>query len=229
MSADGGEPPDEADYATRIEEAFIAERGTPFLLSAKDWQLIRGWRDGGIPVDTVVRAVRETFAKRRARGAAGKIASISYCAGAVEERWQMERRGLVGRGDEGRSETPVEIGPRLERLVRALRSAAHAAGGEIEEGLLQKEIGKAVSKIEALPHDGSFDETEEKLSKIEAALVRRLARALGPAAAAAVETAASEALGETAGIAEEIVDRMRKALVRREVRRRLGLPFLTLL
>ena len=38
---------DEAGYATRIEDAFIAERGTPFLVSAKDWILIRGWREAG--------------------------------------------------------------------------------------------------------------------------------------------------------------------------------------
>ena len=88
---------DETAYATRVEEAFIAERGTPFLLSPKDWTLIRGWREGGIPVDVVIRAVREAFEKRRARGQAGKISSIAYCANAVEELWEMERRGLVGK------------------------------------------------------------------------------------------------------------------------------------
>ena len=48
---------DEAAYATKVEEAFIAERGTPFLVSPKDWTLIRGWREDGVPVDVVVRAV----------------------------------------------------------------------------------------------------------------------------------------------------------------------------
>ncbi len=90
---------DEAAYATRIEDAFIAERGTPFLVSAKDWALIRGWREAGVPADTVVRAVREAFERRRARGQAGKISSLAYCADAVAERWEMERRGLVGRED----------------------------------------------------------------------------------------------------------------------------------
>ncbi|MFI5197067.1 MAG: hypothetical protein ACHQJD_00465, partial [Thermoanaerobaculia bacterium] len=90
---------DEAGYATRIEDAFIAERGTPFLVSAKDWNLIRGWREAGVPADTVVRAVREAFERRRARGQAGKISSLAYCADAVAERWEMGRRGLVGKED----------------------------------------------------------------------------------------------------------------------------------
>lgn len=228
MGAGNDEPPDETAYATGIEEVFIAERGTPFLVSAKDWQLIRGWRESGIPVGTVIRAVRETFAKRRARGAAGRISSISYCADAVEERWQMERRGLVGQDQGRRNEKPAEIGPRLEHLARALRSAGGAAAGEIDPAILRNGIEKAVSKIEALPREGSFEETEEELSSIEAALVRKLAKGLGPAAAAAVEARVAEALGETAGIAPEIVERMRRALTRREVRLRLGLPALTL-
>jgi len=229
MSGESGEPPDEAAYATRIEEAFIAERGTPFLLSARDWQLIRGWRESGIPVDTVVRAVRETFARRRARGAAGKIGSISYCSDAVEERWQMERRGLVGKGDERLPETPVVIEPKLDALAEALRSAGDAGAGEIDPDILRKGIRKAVSKIEALPRERPFEEIEEKLSVIEAALLRVLARGFSPATAAAVDESVVELLGETAGVAPEIVERMRRALLHREVRRRLGLPALTLL
>jgi len=228
MSAETGEPPDETAYATGIEEVFIAERGTPFLLSAKDWQLIRGWRESGIPVGTVIRAVRETFARRRARGAAGRISSISYCADAVEERWQMERRGLVGRDEGRRDENPAGIGVRLKLLAGALRSAAGAAVAEIDPEILRKGIEKAASKIEALPQEASFEETEAKLSDLEAALVRRLAKALGPGAEAAVESRVAEALGETAGIPPEIVDRMRRALTRREVRLRLALPALTL-
>ena len=108
---------DEAGYATRIEDAFIAERGTPFLVSAKDWSLIRGWREAGVPVDTVVRAVRETFEKRRARGQVGKISSLAYCADAVAERWEMERRGLVGKED---------AAPRGRRRGRDRRRAREA-------------------------------------------------------------------------------------------------------
>jgi len=43
-----------------------------------------------------------------------------------------------------------------------------------------------------------------------------------------VERGVAESLGDTAGIPAEIVDRMRRALTRREVRRLVGLPPLTL-
>jgi len=44
-----------------------------------------------------------------------------------------------------------------------------------------------------------------------------------------VEARVAEGLGDVSGVSKEIVDRMRRALVRREVRRLLGVPPLTLL
>jgi len=43
-----------------------------------------------------------------------------------------------------------------------------------------------------------------------------------------VEAGVAEGLDDTAGVSPEIVERMRRALTRREVRRRLGIPSLTL-
>ena len=228
MSGPAGDPPDEAAYATLVEDAFIAERGTPFLLSAKDWQLVRGWRESGVPVDTVVRAVHETFEKRRARGMAGKISSISYCAGAVEERWEMERRGLVGqaRGESAPAPGAREIAETLASLAARLRAAGAAGrGGEI----LRKSLAAAAAKIESLPRDGTFEDSEERLAAIEASLVKAVLRGLPPDETAVVEARVAEGLGDVSGVSREIVDRMRRALVRREVRRLVGLPPLTLL
>jgi hypothetical protein len=228
---------DEAAYATRVEEAFIAERGTPFLLSPKDWTLIRGWREGGIPVDTVIRAVRETFEKRRARGQGGKISSISYCADAVEEAWEMERRGLVGKRVEGSAagaEAPAkeEI---LALLVGRLRATSERlAESEGVEDLHRRvreggALPVAAAKIEALPPDLPFEESEEKLSSIEATLVRSILRVLSPEQKDLVESRVSAALGDVSGVSSHVVERMRRALTRREVRALVGFPPLTLL
>ncbi len=271
FSSDMEEPAsDEEAYATTVEEAFIAERGTPFLLSPKDWALIRGWREAGVPVDTVVRAVRETFERRRARGQAGKISSIAYCANAVEELWEMERRGLVGKAHEppaagadapAREKEKEEILALLSARLRALgdavassdgaedllrRVSADGAAGErgaapraedaahtFEEiplfSSLRKSLISAASKIEALPREGPFEESESALAEIEASLVRSALRALGPKQTELVESRVASALGDVAGVSPAVVERMRRALTRREVRLLLGLPALTLL
>jgi hypothetical protein len=223
--------PDEEAYATKVEEAFIAERGTPFLLSPKDWSLIRGWREGGVPVDTVIRAVHEAFEKRRARGQAGKISSIAYCANAVEELWEMERRGLVGKA------APPAAGadaPAKEEILALLSSrlraaSAHPAEGEGVEDSLRRAREKAAAKIDALPREGPLEESEEKLAAIEASLVKAVFSQLGPKQRELVESRVSSALGDVAGVSPAVVERMRRALTRREVRLLLGLPRLTLL
>jgi len=246
---------DEAGYATRIEDAFIAERGTPFLVSAKDWTLIREWREAGVPADTVVRAVRETFERRRARGQAGKISSLAYCADAVAERWEMERRGLVGKG--GAPPAPADaaaIGETLAKLAAALRagkeegkkdllgkgmdradttseSGAAARSGPFGEssGAFRRALDKAAAQIEEVSPDLPFEEIERKLSSIEASLVRTGLKAMNSSSLSFVEGRVSEGLGDVSGLAPHVVERMRKALTRREVRALAGFPPLTLL
>jgi hypothetical protein len=254
---------DETTYATRVEDAFIAERGTPFLLSPKDWTLIRGWREGGVPVDTVIRAVHEAFEKRRARGQVGKISSIAYCADAVEELWEMERRGLVGKAPDApvagadapaREEILASLSGRLrasgERLgsregvanllrrvsetaTTGIADAASRAAAETstfeEISRLRKPLDAAVSKIEAMPRDLSFEESEGALSAIEASLVKSALRALSPEQNEFVKSRVASALGDVTGVSPAVLERMRRALTRREVRALLGLPALTLL
>lgn len=224
-------PPDEAAeeavYATLLEEVFIAERGTPFLLSPKDWLLIRGWRKSGIPADTAVRAIRETFERRRARGQAGKISSLAYCENAVEERWELERRGLVGRhtGTPDPSEPP---GPRLVRLAEALEGAAPRETEGVEIDPFRKAVLRAAEKVRALDASRAIDELEEELSAVEGSLHRSLVKALLPETKVRLEARASELLGEPGDVSEEVRERTRRALFRREVRRALSLPPLTL-
>ncbi|MEO8054486.1 MAG: hypothetical protein ABI768_05005 [Acidobacteriota bacterium] len=224
--------PDEEAYATRVEEAFIAERGTPFLLSPKDWTLIRGWRENGVPVDVVVRAVREAFEKRRARGQAGKISSIAYCASAVEELWEMERRGLVGkaRGIAAADANAPAREVSLALLSKGLREPSKPfAPGGADEDFLGRVREKAAAKVDAIPREGPFEESEERLSAIEASLVKEILRGLPPKQKELVDSLVSSALGDVAGVSPAVVERMRRALTRREVRLLLGLPALTLL
>jgi hypothetical protein len=225
--ADDGTPLDETGYATLLEEAFIAERGTPFLLSSKDWQLIQGWWKAGIPADCAVRAIRETFEKRRARGQKGKIGSISYCASAVEERWEMERRGLVGRGDGARDEAPESIADRLTRLLAGLSAAVERTPAGIDAMAYRRALGQAIQKIQGLP-PGVFEEIEGALSSLEGSVTKKLHKALEQPAVEALESRVGEALGEPGGVSEEIRERTRRALTKREVRRLLGLPPFTL-
>jgi len=216
----------------RIEDAFIAERGTPFLVSSKDWGLIRGWREAGIPVDTVVRAIREAFERRRARGQAGKISSLAYCVSAVEERWEMERRGLVGKevGAPAAGADAPAIQETLASLATGLRASnVRFATGERAEDFLRGLREKTAAKIDAIPSERPFEEIENELSSIEASLVRAGLKAMNSSLRTLVEERVVSALGDVSGLSPRVVERMRAALTRREVRALAGFPPLTLL
>src|SRR3954471_18904178 len=85
-------------YFQAIEEIFVALRGAPLLLSPADWQVSRRWHRDGIPLDLIRSALQEVFARRKERGAKGKISSLRYCAPAVEAAW-AERRELTTPGE----------------------------------------------------------------------------------------------------------------------------------
>lgn len=221
------DPSEEERYATLLEEAFIAERGTPFLLSPKDWMLIRGFLGKGIPADTAIRAIRETFAKRRTRGMTGKISSIAYCADAIEERWELERRGLVGSHDASPPPPPEATGPLLASLLDALETALPP--GEADAAVFRSAVEKAAGKVRAIPPGASFEEIEETLLKIETSMLKGVRKSLLEEPAAEVARRVEAGLGAPGDLPEAVRERTRRALERREVRRAAGLPPLTLL
>jgi hypothetical protein len=160
--------------------------------------------------------VREAFERRRARGQAGKISSLAYCASTVEERWEMERRGLVGKEDA--PPAAAADAAAIRETLAALSAGLRAAGEE-----------KAAAKIDAIPREGQFEEIEKQLSTIEATLVRAGLKAMNSSSRTLVESRVFAALGDVAGLSPHVVERMRMALTRREVRALAGFPPLTLL
>src|SRR5580693_8582420 len=75
------------NYFTEIEEHFQRARGTGlFLLSPLDWALIEAWKNGGIPLEAVLRGIDVAFEKWRKRPAQARIHmvnSLAYCAQAI--------------------------------------------------------------------------------------------------------------------------------------------------
>jgi hypothetical protein len=173
--------------------------------------------------------VRASFARRKARGAAGKISSLSYCTGAVEELWAFERRGLAGGG------SGLPTGPEFDAqaAVRALREAL-AAKREAPPFPLEREtfalaLGKALSKLDAIPSGAAVDAVEEELASIEESLLRSLRKGLTAEAAGELASRVEPLLVGTDDLPPAARDRLRRALSRRELRSLLELPALSVL
>ena len=128
----------------------------------------------------------------------------------------MERRGLVGKEDAPPAAAANAVA--IRETLASLSARLRAAGEE-----------KAAAKIDAIPREGPFEEIEKELSTIEASLVRAGLKAMNSSSQSLVESRVSEALGDVAGLSPHVVERMRMALTRREVRALAGFPPLTLL
>ncbi len=187
------------DYFLEIESHFTQRRGTPFVLNAKDWSLIKSWSEEGIPLPVVIEAIDSVFDKQEARKK--KVNGLSYCKHAVKELWQERRELLIG-GQENAPEE--EVVPRLDALANALADAAP----------------EFADRVRALVAEKSVPRIEERLMELEQELIDSLL----PRA----EELRAEARALTSGADEKTRARTEEAHLRRLVRERFGVPRLTL-
>jgi hypothetical protein len=201
----------EADqaYFQAVEETFVRLRGAPLLLSPADWQVARRWHRDGVPLPLVQRVLEEVFARRRERGAKGRINSLRYCKPAVEAAWE-EVQQLTAPGRRTEAE-PLEVSPRLAALARALPG----------------ELAGVASAILGL--EGESEEVEAALAELDRELLQAAAAGLDEAASAELEDAVDSTLATLAArLPPEDLASARDRLRRQLLRRRLGLPVLSL-
>jgi hypothetical protein len=198
----------EADraYYQAGEAAFVRRRGTPFLLSPRDFSLLKQWRELGVPMEAVEQGIDDAFSRREERGATGRINSLAYCRDAVLAAWERRAETAVGRGAgredaSGAAEKLARLGAELAELERrrpdlaapaasARRSVERLAGGpkspgEIEESLARLDRRLATALYDALPEPERREadaDVERQLSPLRARMdgetARRTARAL---------------------------------------------------
>jgi hypothetical protein len=155
------------NYFTEIEEHFQRARGTGlFLLSPLDWALIEAWKNGGIPLEAVLRGIDAAFEKWRKRPAQARIHmvnSLAYCSQAIA----AEAQAMVNAAPASKKATSApfplnDVRAFLARNAEALRKAG------------QEET--AVS-LEALDVDALYtdlEQLEQRLTAIEEKMIARL-------------------------------------------------------
>jgi hypothetical protein len=211
-------------YFLAIEDHFVRLRGAPLLLSPADWQVARRWHRQGIPLELVRRALEEVFARRRERGAKGRISSLRYCAPAVEAAW-TERSELTAPGARVAAEA-FDAASRLASLAAAL---PHVGGGR---AVLPDAPALAGLRTElaALAGAGLDPQAiEERLAELDRRTLDGALAALAPADRAALDATLDRAIGAVAGrLAAAEIEHARGRLARQVLRERLGLPMLSL-
>jgi hypothetical protein len=209
-------PPEEPDadhaYFQAIEEIFVRLRGAPLLLSPADWQVAARWHREGVPLALVQRVMEEVFARRRARGAKGRIQSLRYCKEPVEAAW-AEIQEMTGPGRRLEVE-PLDLPPRLAALA-----------GALPEGLPGR--AELAERLRGL--GGDSEAVESVLSQLDRELLDRAAAGLEDEERAALEAQLESTLASlAAGLPADELDAARDRLRRQLLRQRLRLPVLSL-
>jgi len=199
-------------YFEAIEEIFIRLRGAPLLLSPADWRVASRWRGEGVPLDLVRRTLEEVFARRRERGARGRIQSLRYCAPAVDTAW-AEVRELTAPGARAAA-PPLDLAARLAALAAALPA-------DLDER------DRWAARIAALA--GDPEAVEAVLVDLDRELLDSAASRLGEGDRERLAARAAVSLAAVAGrLPEAEVEVATRRLERRLLRRELRLPVLSL-
>lgn len=198
-----------SDYFLEIESHFALRRGTPFILSAKDWLLMKGWADAGIPLPVVIEAIDLVFERNETSGRKKTISSLSYCRHAVKELWEERKAIAVDGGSALPEEAPQELLTSLAAEVERVSPAI----AETIRGLVSE---KSVPRI------------EERLIEVEAALIEELLGSLPADELTALRADVARAVGDTSRLDPATRARTEDANLRRIVRERFGVPRLSL-
>jgi hypothetical protein len=98
-SAGRTEPLNYFNYFTEVEEEFVRRRGKHLLISPIDWALVETWKNIGIPLHIVLRAINESFDAYDARAPKYRLVNnMFYCQQAVEASFAEYRLAQVGGG-----------------------------------------------------------------------------------------------------------------------------------
>ena len=157
------------NYFTEIEEHFQRARGTGlFLLSPLDWAFIEGLKNGGIPLEAVLRGIDVAFEKWRKRPAQARIHmvnSLAYCAQAITaEAQSMANAGLVpSEKKEAAAPFPIDdVRAFVKRNVETLRKVG------------QEETAASLDALDVDSLYSDLEQMEQRLTAIEEKMIARL-------------------------------------------------------
>jgi hypothetical protein len=212
-------------YYGAAEAAFIARRGTPFLLSPKDFALLKEWRALGIPIEAVEAGLDEAFTRREERGASGRVNSLSYCRDAILSAWERRAETAVGRGTGRGGEDAPDVGSALAALSEQLETVARV------HPTLTASIESAHRSLDRLARSGkTAGEIEASLARLDRRISNEIAEALPEDRRRRLDESVEKLLAKArVRMDRDTEEKTRRALTRRTLREELGLPRLTLL
>lgn len=227
------------NYFTEVEEEFVRRRGKPLLISPMDWALVESWKNAGIPLLIVLRAINKAFDSYDSRAHRfRKINSILYCQQEVEATFAEHRLALTGSSPESAEEPSsskpsrkpaAEAFPRealtdfLARSSTDLRQALELANSQSLIDLSDT-LTRSIARLESTAADVSVssrvdsEALERDLDSIERMILESLVRS---SSEAEIESINAEAKTQLRSYKKKMEKEFYEQTVRNFVARRL--------
>ena len=231
-----------ADYCREIE-TYLCRKNDGHLIRVvgPSFDLVSDWAARGVPLKVACAGIDRYFERYYRKGPRRRPVKIDFCEADVLDVFDEWRKAIgvtpslvdgVGAGDgehpaAGRQSLPAH----LERVLLKLSSARArgSLGGEFDALIdrVSAQLDAARSKASGL-RGAARRELVERLSALDAELMRRARSALDAATAAALARKAEEELAAfRSAMAPEAFARAREAATDRLVRERFALPTMT--
>lgn len=181
-------------YFSEIEDTFIRRRGKHLMLSPMDWALIEGWKERGVPLHVVVRAIEHAFDSHESKKQKRTVKTLLYCQEEVEAQYAEWLQSRVGSNEEQAAEhkqtddskSPFPRAAVLAHLARSLDtfSKLSAARPPTAADELSEALARGVTLLSEIKDDyGSAVQPdarklEESLTGIERLLDDAIARTI---------------------------------------------------
>ena len=168
-------------YFTEVEDHFRRARNSGmFMMSPLDWALVEVWKDGGVPLDAVLKGIDRAFRKYHARRRRfSTVNSVAYCAQEVMQAAREMGRQQVYPAQRARPGLePVRLCDFFRTRVGQLRRLAGAGGAGSDV------IEDAANSLESMAGQaeagelGDLEDVERRLTVIEDRVVATATRAL---------------------------------------------------
>jgi hypothetical protein len=231
------------NYFTEIEDAFVRRRGKHLFLSPMDWALMESWRQQGIPLHIVLRAVERAFDSFESRPRKRSVKSLLYCQEEVEAQFTEWLESRVGSSEPSSDESTVEdssahfsaaaIQGHLQHAKSTLEQLARSRA-ELGDAELAETLTRATHRLAELEEDlsdvGVLDarRLEDSLTGLE----RMLNDALLSNPYAKVEAVTKEIKGELKPYRSQmeapVYEQTLNNLVLKRIREQFGVPRLSL-
>ena len=190
--------------------------------------MIEGWRDRGIPLHIVIRAIENVFDGFDKNPGSRTIKGLLYCKEEVEAQFLEWSSMQAGKGKEGSNEGSIEFSP--ERIVEHI-DAMITELDRSQNPDLRDDIDRAIARLKqlAIDHSNDLEKADQSLSDVENLLEHALLTKIDRTRFAAIEKEiASQLRPYKQQMEPEAYNQTLRVMVLKRLRDEEGIPRLSL-